>query len=82
MLYFFLHMSAFWNKTKSKQKANSTMLQKSPFCSSLLPFSQSFLWSSRLSLIQTMTVRGGKERNWAFRTVVGKNSITELAHGH
>lgn len=26
--------------------------------------------------------RGGKERNGTFRIVVGKNSITQLAHGH
>lgn len=27
-------------------------------------------------------VRGGKERNWSVRTVLGRKSITELARGH
>lgn len=37
MLYFCLHMSTFW---KRKQKAFSTMLQKTPFCSSPVAFVQ------------------------------------------
>lgn len=37
MLYFCLHMAAFW---KRKQRAFSAMLRKSPFCSSPVEFLQ------------------------------------------